>query len=79
MGYYGELAETSPTTLLNSLILPTLGILSWNGRQNDDTVLLNKSVLKPTYNGCVSTALFFTLVFLVYVPRSPGKGNGYPL
>ena len=79
MGYCGEPAETSPTTLLNSLILPTLGILSWNGRQNDDTVLLNKSVLKPTYNGCVSTALFFTLVFLVYVPRSPGKGNGYPL
>ena len=79
MGYCGEPAETSPTTLLNSLILPTLVILSWNGRQNDDTVLLNKSVLKPTYNGCVSTALFFTLVFLVYVPRSPGKGNGYPL
>ena len=79
MGYCGEPAETSPTTLLNSLILPTLVILSWNGRQNDDTVLLHKSVLKPTYNGCVSTALFFTLVFLVYVPRSPGKGNGYPL
>ena len=58
-----NLQKFHPTTLLNSLILPIFVILSWNGRHNDDMILLNKSVLNPTYNGCFHCFIFHSSLF----------------